>query len=117
MAIKLKSLKLPSTPATWYSTATKSTKYNKDGQYIDEVYLQDSTGVLGGIRLGTEHNVWIPAKYVDQFFRGDKLEVGNQKYTIQDIKEYFYRDANGDITKPNSAFEAHYQLTITLPND
>jgi hypothetical protein len=120
MAIKLKSLKLPATSGEWLqlnSRLNSGSGYQENGTQISEIYLQDSTGVLAGVRIGTEHNVWIPAIYSNKFFRGDKLKIGGEVYDISDIKEAFYRNLNGSIGKPNSMFESHYQLTILLPND
>jgi hypothetical protein len=120
MAIRLKSLRLPSTEILWYKAVNKNkstSSYATEPITISEAYYQDSTGVLGGVRLGTEHNLWIPAKFSDGFSRGEKLKIGGKEYEINDIQEMFYRDIDGTILKPNSAFESHYQLVILNPND
>jgi hypothetical protein len=125
MKMKLKSMGLPATTGELRQAVdrTKSATAYKaagDGITIPELYIQDSTGVIAGVRLGTQHTVWIPARHlgaVTRIYRDDKLDIGGQEYEVSDILEYFYRAADDSILKSNSEFESHFVLTVTNPND
>jgi hypothetical protein len=120
MPIKLKAFRFEYTQANWYKAVDKAkseSSYSSTPVLIPEVYYQDTNGIIGGIRIGTEHTVWIPAKYAEKFTRGEKLQIGNNTFSIQDIQENFYRKLDGSIWKPNSPIESHYEITILHPND
>jgi len=119
MAIKLKALRLQSTTGMYYKAVDpndSASNYQSTPIQLEEIYYQDTTGVLAGVRIGTEHNIWVSTKYNESYVRGEKIVIGNNEFTIQDIKEEFHRTQNGSI-RPNSAHEPHFQLTIMLPND
>lgn len=94
MKIRLKTMGLPRTIG-YLQQATdpthSGTTYKTPSNLISELYYQESTGVIGGEKLGTQNNVWIPynalaTKTLIQ--RNDKLIIdinGLQSLTISTI--------------------------------
>ena len=120
MAIRLRTLRLPYTTGEYRKkqTGSSSSAYVPVGQGVtlDKVYFQDKTGVLGGVRLGIEFNVWIPTRCfgVETPERTAKLTINSKDYEINDIQEKFYRV--GSTIKSMSQIEAHYVINLIEPN-
>lgn len=119
MAIKLSATRLPSTTAELLAPLTGSSSSGMQevgqGLAIPEVYLQDKDGVIGGVRLGVELNVWIPARHIPTDpTRKHKIVIGGTRYEIADIQEKFYKD--GANKKPIGRIEPYYVFNIIQPN-
>ena len=94
MKIRLKSLGIPRSSGYLLQASDFSqsgTTYQAPSNFINEMYFQESTGVIGGERLGTLVNVWIPYRSLTTSVivqREDKLLIdldGTKSTTVSSI--------------------------------
>jgi hypothetical protein len=110
MKIKLSSLGLPKTTGTLQkstNSAYSSSPY-ATAIVVSEIYWQQKTGTIGGVRIGTEDNVWIPFAAVTgsvDISYNDRLTISvdgvNKIYQVQDLQKKLFSD-----------FEDHYELNL-----